>query len=88
MIRFLAKVIRTLISLFPACPWGRAHYRSLETIKLEALILHKWNWNASCSLYGQAIKDLRWWIATLSNTAGPIQRNKHTDTFFSDASDE
>ena len=40
-IRFVAKVIGTLVSLLPACPWGRAHYHSLELIKLEALTLNK-----------------------------------------------
>ena len=79
---FLAKVIGTLISVFLACPWGRAHYQSLENIKLKALILHKWDLDAPCMLYGQAIKDLQWWIGALPHTAGPIQQNKHTNTVF------
>ena len=44
LICFLAKIIgNSLISLFPAFPMGRAHYRSLETIKIQVLNLHKWN---------------------------------------------
>ena len=86
-IRYLAKVIGTLISLLPACPWGRAHYRTLETIKLEALTLHKYNWEAKCSIYGQARKDLQWWICTLPTTAAPITRNKPNMTLYSDSSD-
>ena len=87
-IRFLAKIIGTLISLLPACPWGRAHYRSLEIIKLEALTMNKWNWDAKCSIFGQAVKDLNWWIATLPNTAAPIKRNKLDMTLWTDSSDE
>ena len=84
---FLARIIGTLISLLPACPWGRAHYRSLENIKLEALYRHKWNWEAKCTIFGQAIRDLKWWIAILSHTAAPISRNKSNMTVYSDASD-
>ena len=36
-IRHIAQVVGTLIPLFPACPLGRAHYRSLELVKLWAL---------------------------------------------------
>ena len=50
--------------------------------------MHKYNWDAPCKLYGQAIKDLHWWIGTIPHTAGPIHRNKYTDTIFSDASDD
>ena len=86
-IRFLAKIIRTLISLFPACPMGKAHYRSLEAIKLQALNLHKWNWEAKCQVFGQGIRDLKWWIMILPQTAVPITRNVPSMTITSDASD-
>ena len=86
-IRFLAKVIGTLISLFPACPWGRAHYRSLETIKLEALTRNRWNWDAKCSIFGEAIQDLKWWICTIPHTAAPICCNKTDMTLYTDSSD-
>ena len=87
-IRFVAKVIGTLVSLLPACPWGRAHYCSLGLIKLEALTMNKWNWDAKCVIYGQAISDLKWWISTLPNTAAPIMRNKPEMALSSDASDQ
>ena len=85
-IRFLAKIIGTLISLFPACPMGRARYRSLEAIKIHALNVNKWNWDANCEIFGQAVKDLKWWIMILPHTAAPITRNSPNMTIYSDAS--
>ena len=85
---FLAKIIGTLISLLPACPWGPAHYRSLETVKLEALIHNKWNWKANCQIFGECITDLQWWIRTLPTTAAPISCNMPNKVISSDASDE
>ena len=84
---YLAKIISMLISLLPACPLGRAHYRSMEIIKIEALSLRRWDWDAMCSLYGQAITDLQWSVVHLLHTCCPIARNCHNMTIFSDMSD-
>ena len=86
-IRHLAKIIGTLISLFPACPLGKAHYRSLETIKFEALSLHRWDWEAHCSIYGQAISDIHWWLRELPHMCSRIDCGYHNMTVFFDASD-
>ena len=85
-IRHLARIIGTLISLFPACPLGRAHYRSLEMVKLEALNRNRWNWEANCCLFGQAVNDLQWWVRILPATAANIQLNRPQATLYTDAS--
>ena len=45
----LAQLIGTLVSLFPACPLGRAHYRSLERIKVHMLCQNAGKYSAMCS---------------------------------------
>ena len=84
---FLAQVIGTLVSLFPACPLGRLHYRSLESVKVQALCSNRGDYDSYCVLDQLSKSDLRWWLSTIPTTAAPIRRNNPTDIIFSDSSD-
>ena len=46
----VAHFMGLLISLFPACPLGCTHYRSLELVKLWGLKNNAGNFNAKCSI--------------------------------------
>ena len=46
------------------------------------------NWDAKCLIYGQAISDLKWWIATLPVAAAPIMCPLLEMTLATDASDQ
>ena len=84
---FLAQVIGTLVSLFPACPLGKLHYRSLERVKISALRHNRGNFEAFCLLDNASLCDLQWWLDTIPTTAAPIARNNPTDIIFTDSSD-
>jgi len=49
-IRFLAKVIGTIISTFSTTKFGPLHYRDLEKTKVNALRLSKGNFDYSCTI--------------------------------------
>ena len=85
-ILFLAKLIGTFISLFPACPLGRAHYRTLERLKVEALRISGGNFDAYFFFNSEAIQDITWWVSALPCTAAPIHRGLPTDTITTDSS--
>ena len=87
-IRELARVIGILISLLPACPLGRAHYRSLELVKLRALMKHGASWDSHCRIDIDSVMDLKWWIRNLPSTCAPIKRSAPDMVMFTDASDE
>ena len=57
-IRVLAQLIGTLISVFDACPLGRAHYRSLELVKLASLKNNRGNFDAFSTLNHDSVQDL------------------------------
>ena len=86
-IHFLAQLIGTLISLFPACPLGRLHYRSLEFLKVEALKKSRGSFDGSCRLNSDCVNDLLWWKDNIASTACPIRRDNPSDVVFTDSSD-
>ena len=86
-IAVLAQLIGTLISLFPACPLGKLHYRSLERLKVDALRKNRGDFNAFCTLDDLSISDISWWIDTIPVTAAPIHRQNPSDVIFTDSSD-
>ena len=60
-IRFLAKVIGTLISALPAVKYGLLYYRNLENEKTQALQKSKGNFDAPCEISILAKQELIWW---------------------------
>ena len=86
-IHLLAQLIGMLISLFPACPLGRLHYRSLECLKVPSLHFAKGSFDGPCTLDDTSVKDIQWWMDNIPSTACPIQRCNPTDTVYCDSSD-
>ena len=86
-IHHLASIIGTLVSLFPACPFGRAHYRGLERLKIHALRSSRGSYSSSCSLNADAVSELQWWIHNVPHTCAPISRGNPTDVLFTDSSE-
>ena len=82
----LAQVIGTLVSLFPACPLGHAHYRSLEHQKVRTLRNHH-DYSTSCVLDHLSATDLQWWLTNILHTAVPIAHSNPTCTIYCDSSD-
>ena len=82
----LAQVIGTLVSLFPACPLGRAHYHSLEHLKVRTLHASH-DYSLPCSLDHASYHDLQWWFINIPHTAAPIARSNPSCTLFCDSSD-
>jgi len=60
-LRFLAKVIGTLVCAFPAVKDGPLHYRQLENNKTYLLKLSKGNFDAVGEINQQARNELVWW---------------------------
>lgn len=60
-IRFVAKVVGTLVAAFPAVKFAPLHYRFIEKVKTDALVLNNGNFEASCCLSEPAMSDLIWW---------------------------
>ena len=85
-IRALARLIGLYVSMFPACPLGRAHYRSLEKDKIAALKRSHGNFDAFTQLSSESIQDIKWWIHHLPSTSAPIHRSIPSDILFCDSS--
>ena len=83
----LAQLIGTLVSLFPACPLGRLHYRSLERLKVETLHHNRGSYEAICSLNKPCYSDLNWWLHYVPFTAAPISRNNPSFVLYCDSSE-
>ena len=86
-IQFLAQLIGTLISIFPACSLGQMHYGHLERIKVEALRKSHGSFDGFCTLNDFCIEDLQWWINSVPTTAAPINRGNPDYVIFTDSSD-
>ena len=82
----LAQVIGTLVSLFPACPLGRAHYHSLEHLKVRTLHASH-DYSLPCSLDHASYHDLQWWFINIPHTAAPFAHSNPSCTLFCDSSD-
>ena len=85
-IRFLARVIGTLVSCFPAVSHGPLHYRSLERDKITALKFNYGNFNAKMSLNDSSKEELAWWISQENKFSKCIHPPPIDLVLFSDAS--
>ena len=86
--RQLASVIGSCISLFPALPLGKMHYRNLEKEKTKALKLHQGNFNSKQgSLNSLAVQELHWWLQHIPNACRHIHLPKFDFTIYTDASE-
>ena len=65
-IRYLALVIGTIVSSFPAVKFGKLHHRYLECGKSEALKFSKGNFDSYAKLSKAAHEELIWWMENIS----------------------
>ena len=84
--RQLASFIGVLVSVFPACPLGRLHYRSLERVKNLALG-PTFNYDNFCHLNKDAHDDIWWWLHNVVDCFSPIVRDNPSSFMDTDASD-
>ena len=85
-IRFVARVIGTIISSFPAVWYGPLYYRSLENAKIYALRANSGNFNSKMVLNDLCKHELQWWIYQNSQFISPIHFPVIDLILFSDAS--
>ena len=71
-IRYLAKVIATIISCMPAAVLGPLFYRYLENDKVTSLRLNKENFDAPANISSEGKQDLEWWLENADNPGKPI----------------
>ena len=66
-IRYLAKVIGTIISCMPAALLGPLFYRYLENDKVTSLRLNKGNFDAPAKISPEGKQELQWWLENTLN---------------------
>ena len=67
-IRLLVSVVGSVISLFPAIPFGKLHYRALEKDKTNALKKFAGNFDKQISRISyKASMELHWWLKEIPN---------------------
>ena len=71
-IRYLAKVVGTIISSMPALILGPLFYRYLENDKVTSLRLNKENFDALANISSEGKQDLEWWLENADNPGKPI----------------
>ena len=71
-IRYLAKVIGTIISFMPAAILGPLFYRYLENNKVFSLRLNKENFDAPAKISSEGKQELEWWLENADNPGKPI----------------
>ena len=72
-LRDLASVLGTIISVIPATPYGKLHYRTTEKFKILELKKAKGNFNAKLSLISEDVNaELYWWIVNVGKHHQPI----------------
>ena len=71
-IKDLASVIGTVISTFPAIPYGKMHYRNSEKCKIEALKITKGDFMAPVIINPLVKLELQWWLDNIANTSNKL----------------
>ena len=69
-IRQVTQVTGLLVSAFPAVPYLRLYYRSIESRKSRCLSEHNGDYDQHISLSSDALADLNWVIHNLSQYNG------------------
>ena len=85
-IRFVAKVIGTIIASFSALDYGRLHYRVLEKEKIKALKSNRGQFSAMMQITEPMRIELNWWIENLDTQVRIIQRPTAQLTIATDSS--
>ena len=85
-IRYLAKVIGTIISCMPAALLGPLFYRYLENDKVTSLRLNKGNFDAPAKISPEGKQELEWWLKNTDNIEKPIALPSIDLEYFCDSS--
>ena len=86
-IRKFASVIDSVISLFPAIPFGKLHYRALEKDKTNALKKFAGNFDKQISQISyKASMELHWWLKEIPKACTNIHLPKVDFVIHTDAS--
>ena len=69
----LSSIVGSVISLFPAIPLGRLHYRVLEREKISLLRKAGGNFDVKINLLNEFVKDeLNWWLESIPKAMADI----------------
>ena len=85
-IRKLACIIGNFISALPAIPFGKLHYRVLETSKILALKRNAGNFDSMLSLNKECLEEIKWWSVNIMSATTDINIPPIDKTIFTDAS--
>ena len=85
-IRYLAKVIGTIISCMPAASLRPLFYRYLENDKVTSLRLNKGNFDAPAKISPEGKQELQWWLKNIDNIEKPIALPSIDFEYFCDSS--
>ena len=85
-IRFMAKVIGTLVSSLPAVEYGELYYRYLEICKDKALKEARGNFDCCMSLDFESKNELTWWLCNITTSCKSITQIPITCMLTTDAS--
>ena len=72
-VRFLAKVIRTLISTFPASKLGPLYYRNVEKDKVNALNRTFGDYDSTVTISSESKLELEWWLNNIDDMSNWIK---------------
>lgn len=71
-IRFIAKLVGTLISTFPAVKYGPLYYRNIDMCKNRALACNQGSYSAMMTLDEKSKDELSWWINNITGSSKEI----------------
>ena len=85
-IRYLVKLIATIISCMPDAILGPLFYRYLENDKVFSLRLNKENFDAPAKISSEGKQELEWWLENADNPGKPITLSSIDLEYFCDPS--
>ena len=86
-IQCIASLIGSLVSALPGVEFGRLHYRNIERDKINALALHKGNYQAFMTLSEAAKQELSSWTANVIQAFRHLRHPVVSYIFQTDASE-
>ena len=85
-IRYLTKVIGTIISCMLAAILGPLFYRYLENVKVTSLRLNNRNFDVPAKISPEGKQELDWWFENIDNIEKPIASPSIDFEYFCDSS--
>ena len=79
-------VVGLMVGSFPCKTYGPLFYRTLDTIKIEALRTSKGSFEAKVQLPSHVQSDLQWWVDNIEHMHKPISHGTPCYIIQTDAS--